>query len=294
MLLEVKKVDALKRELMFEVGKDRVAKELEEIYKEISKYAKVKGFRPGKVPRHILEASHSQVAQEEVIKKIIPEVYREAIEKEKLEPIDLPEIEDVNLKDGILKFKAVLDIKPEIKLGNYKGIKVTKKANEVTEEEINKTLEIFKQGQGKDKEVVFDDAFAKGLGYSTFEEFKNALKRQLEFDKERTNRLDLENQIIDEILKQAKFTVPQSLVKRQLERRVHETKHRLKQQGLKDEDIKAKDEDIRKDLHDAVEKDVKVYLVFDKIAELEKITGNQNESMPAKVMEFLLKEAKWQ
>ena len=82
----------------------------------------------------------------------------------------------------------------------------------MTDDEINKTLEYFKKGQGqeKEKEVEINDAFAHGLGYPSLEEFKKSLSRQLESDKDRHNRADVENQIVEALLKKAKLTVPES------------------------------------------------------------------------------------
>ncbi|MBN1869437.1 MAG: hypothetical protein JW847_02520 [Candidatus Omnitrophica bacterium] len=294
MKVEVKKVDAVKRELKFEIPKERVSAKLNEVYEELGKVVKVKGFRPGKVPRHILEAQHSKIAKDEVIQKLIPEVYHEGITKEQLAPIDLPEIDDVHYKDGIITFTAKLDIKPDVKIENYKGIVVSRKTSEVTEEEISKTLEYFKKGQGQDKDIEMDDAFARGLGYPNLAEFKKSLSRQLEIDKDRQNRYDIENQIVESLLKKARLAVPQTLVRRQIEHRVEEGKKRLKAQGLSSEAIKKKEEDMRKELHDPVERDVKVYLVLDKIAQTEHLEVKEGENLPAKVMEFLLKEAKWE
>ena len=295
MKVEVKKVDALRRELSIEVPRERVTAAMDEIYKEIGKYAKVKGFRPGKVPRDLLISSHGKMAHEETIKKLIPAAYHEGITKEQLNPIDLPEISDVALKDGILTFKATLDIRPEIKTGDYKGIKVTPLSIKVTEEDINKTLEFFKKGRGDGKEVTIDDAFAHGMGFPSLEEFKKALTRQLEFDKDRQNRIELENQIVDHLLKHAKLVVPQSLVKRQFEYRLNETLRRLKSQGMGEEELKKKEEAIAKDLNEVVERDVKVFLVLEEIAKLERIEATSKEdSLPVKVMELLLKEAKWE
>ena len=93
MKVDVKKIDPVRRELRFEIPRDRVKVTLDEVYSDIGKHAKVKGFRPGKVPRHILEQHHSRLAEEEAIRKIIPQVYQEALEKEKIAPIDLPEID---------------------------------------------------------------------------------------------------------------------------------------------------------------------------------------------------------
>ena len=292
MKVEVKKVDALKREMKFEIPRERVSKAMDEIYQEIGKHAKVKGFRPGKVPRHILVTSHGKLAQEETIKKLVPEAYHEGVGQHELNPIDLPEITNVAMKDGILSFTATLDIRPEVKVGEYKGIKVVRKSNDVSDEEVNKTLEFFQKGQGE-QTVTMDDAFAKGMGFASLEEFKNALKRQLQMDKDRNNRVDLENQIVEELLKHAKLSVPQSLVKRQLEYRLRETLKRLKTQGMSDEEIQTKEPEVRTQLESVVERDVKIFLVLEEIAKLENITAQENQQVPHKVIEFLLKEAKW-
>ena len=116
-------------------------------------------------------------------------------------------------------------------------------------------MDYFKQGKGgdeKDKEVVLDDTFAKGLGYPSMEEFKNFIKRQMELDKERQNRADIENQIVENLLKKVKITTPQSLVNKQLERRVEELVNRMKSQKLPEEEIKKKEKGHRKSLLDGV------------------------------------------
>ncbi len=293
MKVEVKRLDGLKRELKFEVPREQVTKAMDEIYTEIGKHAKIKGFRPGKMPRHILVNSHGKLAQEETIKKLIPEAYHQGIEENSLNPVDLPEISDVDLKEGILTFTATLDIRPEIKIENYKGIKIKPQNNKVTDEEINKTLEFFKKGQGE-KEIVVDDAFAKSMGFPSLQELKDALTRQLQVDKDRKNRAEIENQIVEELLKNAKLITPQSLVKRQLAYRTQETLKRFQNHGLSAEEFKKKEEEIRKELEPVVERDVKVYLILEEIAKLEKIELKENEHLAGKVIELLLKEAKWE
>ncbi|MDZ4242484.1 MAG: trigger factor, partial [Candidatus Omnitrophota bacterium] len=207
---------------------------------------------------------------------------------------DLPDIQDVEFKDGGISFVAKVDIKPEVTVKDYKGIAVKRKSSKVTDEELGKMLDYFKKSQGQDKDVPVDDALARGLGYPSLEEFKQSLARQMEMDKDRHNRLDIENQVLEAVIKNAKLDVPQSLVNRQLEHRLKEIRQRMQSQRMKEEDIKTKEEELRKDLHKASEKDVKVYLIFDKIAQMEGITAQEGESLPGKVMELLLKEAKWE
>jgi len=296
MKVDVKKVDEVKRELKFEISKERVSQKFNEVYKELGKIIKVKGFRSGKVPRHILESQHSAKAKDEVFRKIVPEVYHEGITQEKLMPLDMPEIADVDFKDGVITFTAKLDIKPEVVIDSYKGIKVKRKSSEVTEEEINKTLEYFKQGQGQNdkKEIEVNDSFAHGLGYPSLEDFKKSLARQLEMDKDRQNRGDVENQIIENLLKKAKLTVPESLVRKQIEHRIEDQKQKLKSQSVANEEIEKKVKEMRSELRSPVEREVKVYLILDKIANVENIEVKEGENLSAKVIEFLLKEAKWE
>jgi len=296
MKVAVKKVDAVKRELKFEIPRERVSQKFDEVYKELSKIVKVKGFRPGKVPRQILEKHHSDKAKDEVLRKLVSEVYQEGITQENLAPLDLPEIADVVFKDGIIKFTAKLDIKPEITVDNYKGIKVKRKSAEVTEDEINKTLEYFKKGRGKEKEedIKIDDNFAHSLGYPNLEDFRKQLTRQLEMDKDRQNRMDVENQIVEFLIKKAKLTLPESMVRRQMEYRIEHEKKHMKSHGTPAEEIEKKEKEMREQMRASVEREVKVYLILDKIAESEGIEVKEGDNLPAKVMEFLLKEAKWE
>lgn len=294
MKVAVKKIDALKRELSFEVPKERVSQKMEEVYKEIAKSSKIKGFRPGKAPRHIIEQEYGSLAKEEVIKKLIPEAYQEGLEQEDISPLDYPSIDGVSLKDGILTFKATIEIKPEIKLSNYKGISVVRKRSVVSDEELAKTLEYFQKGQEKEGEKSeINDDFVKGLGYPSLEAFKESLKRQMEMDKDRQNRMDVERQITDYLIANTRVTAPVSLVTKQLDYRLSELKRRMKAQELPDEEIEKKEKEMEKELKAPVERDVKVFLIFDKIAEEEKIAVKQGENLPAKVMEFLMKEAQW-
>jgi FKBP-type peptidyl-prolyl cis-trans isomerase (trigger factor) len=294
MKISVKKVDALRREMHFEVPRERVTGKLDEVLNNMAKHARIKGFRQGKAPRKLVESTHGDLAREEMMKNLIPEVYHEGIMQEKLDPIDFPAIDQVDLKDGGLKFRATFDIRPEVEVKDYKGVKVSKKSSEVSDDEVQKSMDFFKKSRGLEEGVALDDEFAKGLGFPTLEDLKKALKRNLEFDKERQNRHEVETQLIDALIKSCKLDVPQSLVARQLEGRLEEFARKMKTFGMKEEDIAKKAEASKKELTDAAEKDVRTFLILHKIAEIEKIEAEKNENLSAKVMEFLLKEAKWE
>ena len=293
MNVDVKDLNEVQRELSFEIPRERVTKTLDEVYKNIGRKAKIKGFRPGKVPRRILEKEFRADAEMELIKKLIPEVYQEGVEAHAIQPVARPDIKDVSYKDGLITFKAVVDVQPEIKITKYKGIKVKRKKIETTEEELNQTLEYFKKGQPQDKEVKIDDTFARSLGYPDLEDFKRSLRRQLEIDKDRQARADVENQVIEALLKATKFTVPPSLVKEQVEHALKHEREQWQRQGLSGEDMRQKETEARKALQEPCERQVKVYLILNEIAKLENIVLGENENFYHRVMEFLLKEAEW-
>jgi FKBP-type peptidyl-prolyl cis-trans isomerase (trigger factor) len=294
MKVVVKKVDEIRHELNFEIPPDRVKAKLDEVYQKIGKEARIKGFRPGKVPRPVLERHHSRTAQEEMIRGIIAESYQEGIRQENLHPIDYPEVEDVNYKDGVVTFRARMEVYPKVSITSkdYKGIKVKRKAAEVSEDEIDKTLEYFKQGQGEG--AVIDDAFARGMGYPGLEDFRKRLARQIEVDKDRQNKADVESQIVDALIERTKFMLPESLVRRQMEQQVERTmEHWKKHHQLSAGELKEKEDEVRAGLKDAVEKNVRVYFILEAIAHEEQLIVPNDENLSARVMEFLLKEADW-
>jgi len=294
MILSVKKLDATKRELSIELPKELVSQKFDEVYEAIGKSANIKGFRPGKAPRHILEQHHSRLAQEEVLKDLIPATYQEALEKENLKPVALPEIFDVKLDAGIISYKAKLEIRPDIEIKDYKGLKVKKQEAKVSDDDLKKVYDFLLQSQGKPKETPVDDSLAKSLGYSNLKEMEDSLKKQLEVNRDQQARADLEHQIIEQLLAKANFQVPEVSVSNQLEHLVADEKKRLSWQGMKKEDIEAKTEDLRKELKTIAERDVKAYFILEKIAELENIQVDNEEHLLKKVIEFLLKEAKWE
>jgi trigger factor len=114
--------------------------------KNVKKF-NVAGFRKGKVPRKIVEKFYGEaVFYEDAINIVCPEAYDEAVKEHNLEPVDRPEIDIVEIGDGKpLVFKVNVTLKPEVTLGDYKGIEASKKEYNVTEEDVEKELESLRE-----------------------------------------------------------------------------------------------------------------------------------------------------
>lgn len=106
----------------------------------------IPGFRKGKAPRKLIEKYYGEgIFYEDAINAVCPEAYEEAVEEHKLEPVDSPAIDIVEIEGGKgMIFKAEVTIKPEVKLGQYKGIEAEKKEYNVTDEDVSKELDILR------------------------------------------------------------------------------------------------------------------------------------------------------
>lgn len=288
MKTEVKKLDETKRELIVEVDGDIVKNKFEDVFTRIAKEAKVPGFRPGHAPRDILEKNYSATVHEQVLKELVPDIYNEAIGKEGLDVIENPEISDVKLDKNNLSFKATVEVGPEIKLKSYKGIKVNYKKIAISQDEVKRNIDSLKESRKVD---VIDDSFAKSMCYPDLAELEKALERQIYIHKENHERQRIESEIVDSMTKDLNFKVPQSMVERQLQDLVRRAKVDLAMKGFPRDKIDEQEKEMRKNLEAEARSQVKVYLVLSEIAKKENIP--QDEHMPARVMELLLKEADW-
>ncbi len=113
------------------------------VYKKNAKYFNVPGFRKGKVPMNMVEKFYgSEIFYEDTFNEIVPEIYENALKDEKIEAVSRPEIDISQMEKGKdLIFTAVVQTKPEVKLGKYKGISLEKNTYEVTDETIEHELE---------------------------------------------------------------------------------------------------------------------------------------------------------
>ncbi len=373
MNVNVEDISSIKKKVNIEISEDQVTKEVDSFYKDLGKKAKIKGFRPGKVPRNILERYFKDYVKTEVVQKLVQETYPTALSEANLHPVSNPMIDPGEVEIGKpFQYSATIEVKPEIKLEEYLGLNVEGKKEEVKDEEVEERLkglqnlhanlktieearpiqngdfvivdyeakmdgkpleegraidftvevgsgrfipafeekliglrseeereiEVFfpedygyKKWAGKTiafhvkiKEIkekilpILDDEFAKDLGdYSSLEELKVKLKQEIEGEKKLALDRQLKDQMVDQLLQKNTFDVPESLVDEQTKTLVSDIKLRLAAQGMKIDTLGVSEGKLQEDYREAAMKQVRTFLILEKIAGQEGITVTEEE-----------------
>ena len=151
MKVTAEKIDNQQVVLEIEVEAAEVEKATEKAYKRIANKVNIPGFRKGKAPKKIVEQHvGKQAILDEAFDIVAPKAFNDALDEQKIDPVTRPQIEVVTLEEGKnLVFKATVTPKPEVALGEYKGLKVEKEAVEVKDEEVDKQIEQMRDRQGK-------------------------------------------------------------------------------------------------------------------------------------------------
>ncbi len=153
MKVKLEKLENNVATLEIEVDGAKFDEGMQKAYIKNAKRFNIPGFRKGKAPRKIVERYYGEgVFYEDAINIVCPDAYTEAVEETKIDPVDRPEIDIKQIGDGDnLIFTAVVTVKPEVALGEYKGIEVKKVEYNVTEEDVENEL---KQMQEKNARLV--------------------------------------------------------------------------------------------------------------------------------------------
>lgn len=152
--------------LNIEAEAGELNKAMDEAYRRLVNKVSVPGFRKGKAPRFILEQHIGKGALlEEALEQLIPQLYKEAIDSQKIEPIDQPQVEIIQTEPVV--FKAVVPVKPTVELGDYRNIKLQPEPVEITDEEIDAAVELKRQEQAiltpVDRSVQFGDVVTMNI-----------------------------------------------------------------------------------------------------------------------------------
>lgn len=349
--------------LTIEGEPEEVKREVETVCREIGKRAKVPGFRPGKAPASVIKKFYEDDIKGALLRSYIPVKLAEVVDKENLKLISDPAVEsyDLDLNNNELKVVLLLEVKPEIdlKLEDYKGIKVKRVKRELSEKDVEKVIEglrnqaatweevdrevkegdlvdieyetqvegdenvhkgsvsvILGQNQlwpevekevlgkkaGEEGEVEFtapedekygeakgkkvkvkfkvksvkekklpevDDEFAKRFGFENLEDMKKKIMEDLETAETIREQEEVEDQIVEELLKKVSVPVPPSMLDLEIRAQAQNQINRLAQIGVNVQQLNP--EAIVEMVRPAAEKTVRVKLLLEKVAELEGI-----------------------
>jgi trigger factor len=222
MNVKVEDISSVKKRLSFDIPAEQVDAEIDKAYQQIAKTAKVKGFRPGKVPRSVLERQYAHQMKTQVLERLISDSYFKALEEHKILAVSGPEIVDSGLleKGREFSFQAQVEVQPEIDVKDYVGLSLKKETLKADEKIVADRIEEMRSGsatlENSDREearegdtVVIDfEGFLNGVAFENgkgedhqlelgsntfipgFEEQLVGMKREEERDIEVTFPLD--------------------------------------------------------------------------------------------------------
>ncbi len=166
MKLDVTELGPVKRAVRIEVSAEDLSKRFQDAYAELRSQVHIPGFRAGKAPQALLEKRYAKAIEDDVIRRLIPEYYSKAMKEAGFRPVavDLPPLERIKIKNGTpLVFTTTVEIKPVFELREYKGSTLKQDKREITEEELDKAMQVLRHQHAQietvqeDREVAAED-----------------------------------------------------------------------------------------------------------------------------------------
>lgn len=169
MKLEMTELGPVKRALKIEVPEEAVKSEFQKVYAQLKKQVRIPGFRPGKAPVELLEKRYSQMVEQDVVQRLVPDYYQRAVKEAGVSPVtvDIPPLERMKVKPNTaFTFTATVEIKPTIQLGDYRPpnpISLKKDSRTVTPDQIDKTLQSLREEHAQLDAAPEGTPLAEGL-----------------------------------------------------------------------------------------------------------------------------------
>lgn len=163
MNVKIEDISSIKKKLTFEVAAEKVDAEIEKAYRKIAQTAKIKGFRPGKVPQKVLEQHYAPQMEQQVLTRLINDSYFQALVDHKIPAVADPEIlENTPLERGRpFAYEAQVEVKPEVQARDYTGLTLQKERLDLDEAVIDGRLEEMRASRAE-MEVSAREAAQKG------------------------------------------------------------------------------------------------------------------------------------
>ena len=151
------------RELVLDVPADEVSKAYRSVASNYKKYAKIPGFRAGKVPETVVRRRFAEEIRKEVIDSLLPERFNKAVRELGVKPVGQPHVAELTVEDGApLHVKAVFEYLPDFSIESYQSVTVDKPTVEITEEEFRQEIEQLRESRATIEPVEEDRALVDG------------------------------------------------------------------------------------------------------------------------------------
>jgi trigger factor len=151
------------RELVLDIPADEVAKSFKATVRNYQRYARIPGFRPGKVPESVVRRRFASEIRKEVIDTLLPERFNAGVRELGVKPVGQPQVSELTLEDSQpLHVKAVFEYVPEFSIEGYKDVTVEKPTVEVTDEEFNHEMDELRETRSTIEPVEEDRALVDG------------------------------------------------------------------------------------------------------------------------------------
>ncbi|MCK4468060.1 MAG: trigger factor, partial [Desulfobacterales bacterium] len=154
MQVTVENLNSVKKKLHIEISNDVVVQELDQAYKNLKKTAKIKGYRPGKAPRSVLERLFKKDVHSDVSSRLLQDSLINAIREKDLKVIGTPKIDSPGLDaKEPYKYDVIVEVEPEIDELGFKGLKLKKNLYRVSDEEMSAQLKMLQKNLAQQKTV---------------------------------------------------------------------------------------------------------------------------------------------
>ena len=143
MLLNYTDISPVKKSVEVEIPADLISSESQRVATEFGRNASIPGFRPGKVPMSLVRTRFAKEIQEEVMSRLLPRSFRDAIADRSVELVGDPQLQDVDaiVEGAPVKYKAEFEVKPHIELGEYRGLEIDDPKVEVSDADVDNMVE---------------------------------------------------------------------------------------------------------------------------------------------------------
>jgi trigger factor len=155
MKCEVEEIDACNRKLKIEIPLSDYQSKLKAYYQKLGREVKVPGFRPGKVPASIMEKRFGPEVKQEVLTQMVSDSISQGIQDNKLRAMGDPSVVEINAEDGTdITVTANVEVLPPIEINDYKNLEVSLKIPKITDEDVEKMIEAYRQQKAKSVQVT--------------------------------------------------------------------------------------------------------------------------------------------